>query len=84
MINAIGKISSFSFSEAELLEIKNEINSLNIKKSNPPNSISAKHLKEHINICSDFLHQIINFCIENAKIDGGMKLADITPVHKKR
>ena len=83
MINAISTISSFSFTEVDLLEIKNEINSLNINKSNPPNSISTKHLKEHINICSDFLHQIINFCIKNAKFDNGMKLADITPVHKK-
>ena len=77
MINAISKISTFSFSEVELLEIKNEINSLNIKKSNPPNSISPKHLKEHINICNDFLHQIINFCIKNAKFDDGMVLYKI-------
>ena len=83
MINAISTISSFSFTEVDLLEIKNEINSLNINKSNPPNSISTKHLKEHINICSDILHQIINVCIKNAKFDNGMKLADITPVHKK-
>ena len=53
------------------------------KKSNPANSLSAKHLKEHFDICSEFLYEIINHSIRNSKFDDGTKLADITPVHKK-
>ena len=38
---------------------------------------------DHIDICSHFLHEIINFCIKDSEIDDTMKRADITPVHKK-
>ena len=83
MIKAIELKSTFSFNESSLTEIQSEINALDTKKSNPANSVSAKHLKEHIDICSEFLYKIINHNIRNSKFDDGMKLADITPVHKK-
>ena len=82
MIKAIELKSTFSFNESSLTEIQREINALDTKKSNPANSVSAKHLKEHIDICSEFLYKIINHNIRNSKFDDGMKLADITPVHK--
>ena len=40
-------------------------------------------LKKHIEICSEFIYEIINHNIRNSQFDDGMKLADITPVHKK-
>ena len=83
MINAIQINSTFSFHLTSLTVILNEINNLNTKISNPENTVSAKHLKEHIDVSSNILHEIINFCIINSKFDDGMKLADITPVHKK-
>ena len=85
MINAImiNSSSSFSFHVTTLTEIENEINNLDTKKSNPINSISAQHLKEHADICGNYLHNIIIFCITNSNFDDGMKLADISPVHKK-
>ena len=46
MIKAIELKSTFSFNENSLTEIQSEINALNTKKSNPANSVSAKHLKE--------------------------------------
>ena len=54
MIKAIELKSTFSFNESSLTEIQSEINALNTKKLNPANSVSAKDLKEHIDICSDF------------------------------
>ena len=36
-----------------------------------------------MDICSEFLLNIINFGITNATFDEGMKLADITPIFKK-
>ena len=83
MIKAIELKSTFSFNESSLTEIQSEINALNTKKSNPANSVPVKHLKEHIDICSEFLYEIINHNIRNSKFDDGMKLADSTPIHKK-
>ena len=75
--------SSFAFAEVSLMEVRDEMNSLNTKKSNVANSITSKQLQDHIDICSHFLHDIIHFCIKNSKFDDTMKLADIIPVHKK-
>ena len=36
-----------------------------------------------MDICSEFMFNIINFGITNATVDEGMKLADITPIFKK-
>ena len=46
MIKAIELKSTFSFNENSLIEIQSEINALNTKKSNPANSVFAKHLKD--------------------------------------
>ena len=54
---------SFAFAEVSLLEVRDEINSLNTNKSNVANSITSKQLQDHIDICRHFLHDIINFCI---------------------
>ena len=64
------------------MEVCDEINSINTKKSNITNSITSKQLQDHIDICNHFLHDIINFYIKNSKFDDTMKLADITTVHK--
>ena len=66
MINAImiNSSSSLSFHETTLTEIQNEINSLDTRKSNPANSISAQHLKAHAEVCGNYLHNIINFVLE--------------------
>ena len=36
-----------------------------------------------MDICSEFLLNIINFGITNTTFDEGMRLADITPIFKK-
>ena len=63
--------------------LKSKPNNLNAKKSNPKNTISAQHLKDHIEMCGIYLYKIINHSRMNSNFDDGMKLADITPVHKK-
>ena len=40
-------------------------------------------LKAHADICGNYFHNIINLCIRNCNFDDVMKLADISPVHKK-
>ena len=45
-------------------------------------SIAPKVLKENITICCKSLTEIINNSISKRCFDGGLKLADLTPVHK--
>ena len=48
--------------------------------------MAAFHLllfKDNIEICSEFLLNIVNFGVTNSTFDDGMKLADITPIFKK-
>ena len=52
------------------------------KKSSMSSSIPPKFLKENINVCSQPLIAIINNGILNLSFDGGLKLADLIPMHK--
>ena len=74
---------SFSLNVSSLSEVAHEANTLNINKSNPQNSVSAQHLKEYIDICGEVLLELINKSIINSDFEEVIKLADITPVHKK-
>ena len=75
--------SSFSFHEISLADIVLEINNLDVTRTNPVNTISGKHFKDYIDICGIVLHETINYGIISV-FDDSMKLADLTPVHKKR
>ena len=83
MIKERVNVPGFTFTETSLAVIETEIYNLNAKKSNPENSISAQNLKDHIEICGTYLYEIINHSLINSNFDDGMKIADITPVHKK-
>ena len=45
--------------------------------------MSAQHLKEYIDICGEVLLEIINQSIINSDFEEAIKLANITPIHKK-
>ena len=75
--------SSFSFHEISLADIVLEINQLDVTRTNPRNAISAKQLKDYIDICGIVLHETINYGIRNSVFDDCMKLPNLTPVHKK-
>ena len=55
MIKERVNVPSFKFHPTSFAEIEIEIYNLNAKKSNPENSISAQHLKDHIEICGMYL-----------------------------
>ena len=46
-------------------------------------SLSSNLFKDNMDICSEFVLNIINFAITNATFGEGMKLADITSIFKK-
>ena len=77
--------SLFNFTEINVSEMTKELSSLNSKKAGAFENIPAKVLKPSSNICN-----IGHYKLWNSKILGKqyfshhLKLADITPVYKKK
>ena len=65
----------FTFNEVGLAEVQAEINKLD--------GIPTKLLKHYSYICNRPILNIINYGIRNAIFDDDLKLANITPTHKK-
>ena len=82
-INEIVTKGTFNFQLTDFEEIRNEILILKTNVSCPSGSISSSLLKDNIDVCSEFLLNIVNFGITNSIFDDGMKFADITPIFKK-
>ena len=82
-INIAIRKSTFNFKLCRLEDIQNEILNLKPNVSCPKGSLSSNLFKDNMDICSEFLLNIINFGITNATFDERMKLADITPIFKK-
>ena len=83
MIRSEVSAATFSFREVTDTEVKKEITNLNPKKAIPHGNIPIKHIKETSEVCSTFLTNIFNIGIKNGTFPDELKLADITPVHKK-
>ena len=77
------KPTEFRFKEVSHLEILNELNELNPKKSTPFKNIPIRLLKENTDICGTVLQNIINNEIKNNNFPDELKLADVTPIFKK-
>ena len=73
----------FSFQPASKGDIEKLIRALDTNKSAMSNSIPPKILKENSDICCEPLTSVINFGIKNCCFDSELKLADLTPLHKK-
>ena len=74
---------TFTFSMTNVDEIMTEINNLNINKPTTFNNIPAKLIVETNDICSPFICRIFNDSIINCTFPDSLKMADVTPVHKK-
>ena len=67
------------------IEIQKEISYLNSKKVGIFGYIAVKVLKESSNVCNAVLRDIWNFeILEKQNFPQNLKLADITPVYKKK
>ena len=73
----------FEFSEATVDMVQKELKNLNPKKATTFKNIPSKIIKSNYETCATVLTPIYNECIKNALFPEKMKLADITPVHKK-
>ena len=82
MINNNVVKGNFSFSSVSVADVEKVIKALDSKKASMSSSIPAKILKENSDIFSNPLTNIINNGISNSCFDGGLKLADLTPIQK--
>ena len=73
----------FTFNKVGLAELQAEINKLDATKSSMSDGIPTKLLKNYSYICNRPILNIINYGIRNAIFDDDLKLANITPTHKK-
>ena len=77
--------SRFSFKEVSNLDIEREISHLNTKKVGTFGNIPTKVLKESSNVCNSTLKDIWNYeILGKQNFSKNLKLADITPVYKKK
>ena len=74
---------TFSFSNVSLNNIENKIANLNINKPTTFNNIPAKILVDYKDIYSQFIFTFYNNCISESSFPSTMKMAEITPAHKK-
>ena len=86
--NRIGKKVSrnlFCFNEVTKAEVLKEINFISNKKANPFNTIPSKILKISSECSADTLTSLINKSLTSSrKFPSNLKLADITPIYKKK
>ena len=74
---------TFTFPMSDIDDIKRVINTMNINKPTTYNNIPAKHIVETSDICSPLITKIYNEFISNGNFPCSLKMADITPAHKK-
>ena len=80
----ISKISMmFEFNFITMHEISLEIIGINSNKSNPIVSIPAKMIKENSSFFYSLLYNNFNNCISMCTFPSKLKLADVSPLHKK-
>ena len=75
--------STFSFNEASLSDIEKELRSLNPNKAYTFKNIPPKILKESRECCLDILQKLFNNTFSDNEFPDELKLADVTPIHKK-
>ena len=75
--------SNFSFSFVEKVDILKEIEMLQSNKAIQNTDISTKLIKDNADIFEKFAFTSLSKCIEQSVFSSKLKLANITPAHKK-
>ena len=73
----------FNFSFADKEDILKEIKNLKANKATQNTDIPTKLIKENSDIFADFIFENLNDSISQSVFPSALKLANITPVHKK-
>ena len=80
----ISNRSKFSFSGVSKTDVEKEIGNINPKKVTTKNNITPGILKESHKVSSNFFQKLVNDAIISGKFPDNLKLADVTPVFKKK
>ena len=83
IMKKVGVVERFTFLETTEEAIRDEIKNLNINKPTTFKNIPAKIIVENKEMLSPFLSNIFNELILRGIFPDLLKMADITPVHKK-
>ena len=83
VIKEKAKNSVFSFYEVDKDKIKKEINRLNKNKASQKSDIPVKIIHDDVDIFADFIAESFKDTIKTSNFSNCLKLADITPLHKK-
>ena len=73
----------FQFEEVNIGKMKKEILMLNKTNTSQKVNIPTRIIKEDIDIFAEILCTSINNTVKSANFPSSLKLADVTPVHKK-
>lgn len=76
--------NKFWFKQVSLCAIENEINDINPKKLSTINCIPPKELKLSSKVAANTLQSLLNESLGNKIFPHDSKLADITPVSRKK
>ena len=74
----------FSFSPVCLDSIIEKTNNLNTAKTSQKTDIPTRILKQNSGFFSEYFYENINCCIKNSAFPLDLKIADVTPIHKKK
>ena len=84
MIKMKNRSSFFSFSPITYENVLEKVENLNVAKTSQQSDIPTKILKQNSKFFAKYFYQNINYCIENSVFPNDLKLADVTPIHKKK
>ena len=83
VIKEKSKNSKFIFHEVDNEKIINEIKKLNKNKASQKSDIPMTIIHENTDVFADFLAESLKSAIKTYNFPNCLKLADITPLHKK-
>ena len=83
VIKEKAKNSVFSFYEVVQDKIEKEINRLNKVKASRKSDIPIKNIHDDVDFFADFIAESFKGAIKTSNFSNCLKLADITPLHKK-
>ena len=82
-INEKNLNKQFSFEYIPKSDIKKEILNLDVSKASQDSDIPTKIIKVNADIFAEVSYNVFNRSLEVGEFPSGMKLANVTPVHKK-
>ena len=75
---------SFSFGPVTYDDVLKKVNTLDTAKASQQSDIPTKILKQNSDYFAEYFYENINQCISKSVFPSDLKLADVTPVYKKK